>query len=217
MAPATGVDRARVVVAAIVPDGVPDFDARGRHVEASVISRFVMSDATATDYEAFVGLFPELAVPDPLPSAERFAEVVAPQAIFARDGDAIVGYAWSRPRGERLHVVHVITDPAHRRRGVGRALMFELLRRARVAGLRRWMPRPPTGTVTGSLAGPAQVIRNQGMGRQATVVLYVLALIAAVVGVDVLFFRNRFLERLMVNVGIVLVFTAFYLRFLKRP
>jgi len=48
-------------------------------------------------------------------------------------------------------------------------------------------------------------------------VLYVLALVAVVVGVDVLFFRNRFWERLMVNVGVVLVFGAFYLRFLKRP
>ena len=37
------------------------------------------------------------------------------------------------------------------------------------------------------------------------------------IGVDVLFFRNRLWERLMVNVGIVLVFAAFYLRFLKRP
>ncbi len=54
------------------------------------------------------------------------------------------------------------------------------------------------------------------MGRQAGVALYVLALITAVVGVDFLFFRHRFLERLMVNIGIVLVFTAFYLRFLKR-
>ena len=33
----------------------------------------------------------------------------------------------------------------------------------------------------------------------------------------ILFFRNRFWERLMVNVGIVLVFWAFYLRFVKRP
>ena len=54
------------------------------------------------------------------------------------------------------------------------------------------------------------------MGRQAGVVLYVLALVTVVVGVDVLFFRHRFFERLMANVGIVLVFTAFYLRFLKR-
>ena len=54
------------------------------------------------------------------------------------------------------------------------------------------------------------------MGRQTATVFYVLVLVAVVVGVDVLFFRNRFWERLMVNVGIVLVFAAFYLRFLKR-
>ena len=52
------------------------------------------------------------------------------------------------------------------------------------------------------------------MGRQAAVI-YVLALVAVVVGVDVLFFRHHFWERLLVNVGIVLVFGAFYLRFLK--
>jgi hypothetical protein len=54
------------------------------------------------------------------------------------------------------------------------------------------------------------------MGRQAAIVLYVLALIAIVVGMDILFFRHDFWERLMVNVGIVLVFGAFYLRFLKH-
>ena len=55
------------------------------------------------------------------------------------------------------------------------------------------------------------------MGRQAPVALYVLALAAVVIAVDVLFFKNRIWERLMVNVGIVLVFGAFYLRFFKRP
>ena len=55
------------------------------------------------------------------------------------------------------------------------------------------------------------------MGRQAAIVLYVLVLVAVVVGVDVLFFRHHFWERLIVNVGIVLVFAAFGLRFLKRP
>ena len=54
------------------------------------------------------------------------------------------------------------------------------------------------------------------MGKQAAIVLYVLALVAVVVGVDVLFFRHQFLERLAVNVGTVLVFGAFYLLFLKR-
>ena len=55
------------------------------------------------------------------------------------------------------------------------------------------------------------------MGRSATIVLYVVLMTVVVVGVDLLFFRNRFWERLMVNVGIVLVFAAFYLRFLKHP
>jgi hypothetical protein len=55
------------------------------------------------------------------------------------------------------------------------------------------------------------------MGRQVGVVLYVALMAAVVVGVDFLFFRDRFWERLTVNIGIVLVFSAFYLRFLKRP
>ena len=48
-------------------------------------------------------------------------------------------------------------------------------------------------------------------------VLYIVLLIATVVAVDVLFFRNHFWGRLTVNVGIVLVFSAFYFRFLRRP
>ena len=55
------------------------------------------------------------------------------------------------------------------------------------------------------------------MGRQVAVVLYVVAMVALIVGVDFAFLRHRFWERLIVNIGIVLVFAAFYLRFLKRP
>jgi hypothetical protein len=54
------------------------------------------------------------------------------------------------------------------------------------------------------------------VGRAAAAVLYVLVMIAVVVGVDILFFRNHFWARLLVNVGIVLVFAAFYVRFLRR-
>jgi len=54
------------------------------------------------------------------------------------------------------------------------------------------------------------------VGRQAVAVLYVLAMVAIVVGVDILFFKHHFWARLLVNVGIVLVFGAFYWRFLKR-
>jgi hypothetical protein len=55
------------------------------------------------------------------------------------------------------------------------------------------------------------------MGNQATAVLYIVLLVAAIVAVDFLFFRDQFWERLVVNIGIVLVFSAFYFRFLKRP
>ena len=53
------------------------------------------------------------------------------------------------------------------------------------------------------------------MGRQVTIVLYVVAMGAVIVSVDIMFFKNRFWERLTVNIGIVLVFAAFYSRFLK--
>ena len=43
--------------------------------------------------------------------------------------------------------------------------------------------------------------------------LYVLALVATVVGVDLLFFKHHVWARLLGNVGIVLVFAAFCLRF----
>jgi len=55
------------------------------------------------------------------------------------------------------------------------------------------------------------------MGRQGATLLYVVAMAAIIVGVDFAFFRNRFWERLAVNIGIVLVFGAFYLRFLRHP
>ena len=55
------------------------------------------------------------------------------------------------------------------------------------------------------------------MARPVVVVLYAIAMAAVIIGVDLVFFRNRFWERLIVNIGIVLVFGAFYLRFLMPP
>ena len=55
------------------------------------------------------------------------------------------------------------------------------------------------------------------MTRNMSVMLYIVVMIAVVVSVDLLFFKNRFWERLTVNIGIILVFAAFYLRFLKNP
>ncbi len=55
------------------------------------------------------------------------------------------------------------------------------------------------------------------MRSQMSDALYVILMAAVIVAIDVLFFKNRFWERLAVNVGIVLVFGAFYFRFLKHP
>ena len=55
------------------------------------------------------------------------------------------------------------------------------------------------------------------MSRQVAGVLYAVAMAAVIVGVDVAFFRGRFWERLAVNIGIVLVFGAFYFRFFRHP
>ncbi len=55
------------------------------------------------------------------------------------------------------------------------------------------------------------------MSRNVIVALYVVLMAALIVGVDFLLFKDRFWQRLMANVGIVLVFAAFYLRFLRGP
>ena len=54
------------------------------------------------------------------------------------------------------------------------------------------------------------------MSKPIVIVLYVIAMAAVIVIVDFMFFRGRFWERLLVNIGIVLVFVAFYLRFIGR-
>jgi len=55
------------------------------------------------------------------------------------------------------------------------------------------------------------------MGWQKIAALYLVLMVAVIVVIDLLFFKSRLWERLSVNVGIVLVFAAFYFRFLRHP
>jgi uncharacterized membrane protein len=62
--------------------------------------------------------------------------------------------------------------------------------------------------------------RQARVGRSAMrqpwiLVAFVAAMIIVIVGLDVILFRDHFWERLLVNIGIVLVFGAFYLRFFR--
>jgi hypothetical protein len=67
------------------------------------------------------------------------------------------------------------------------------------------------------MAIPVTIQPRTAMSRQVAIVLYVAAMAAVVVGLDFAFFRSRFWERLIANIGIVSVFAAFYVRFLRRP
>jgi len=59
-------------------------------------------------------------------------------------------------------------------------------------------------------------VRGIEMHKNVYVAIFVVVLIAVIVSLDLLFFRHHFWERLMSNIGIVLVFAAFGLRFLKK-
>ncbi len=70
---------------------------------------------------------------------------------------------------------------------------------------------------TGAGERPPRLSRKLGtVGRLATNIVCVVGMAAVIVAVDILLFRHHFWERLSVNFGIVLVFVAFYFRFLHR-
>lgn len=76
------------------------------------------------------------------------------------------------------------------------------------------MPKFPEMEMRSRFNYPAK--RGGDMPKNFYLVLYVAVMAAVIVGVDLLFFRNRLLPRLMANIGIVLIFGAFYFRFLKN-
>jgi len=53
--------------------------------------------------------------------------------------------------------------------------------------------------------------------RHVVAALYVLAMVAVIVGVDVLFLRHHVLARLISNIAIVVVFAGIYMLFIGRP
>lgn len=52
--------------------------------------------------------------------------------------------------------------------------------------------------------------------KKTTTALYVIAMVAVIVLVDVLIFEHHFWARLVANVCIVLLFIGFYFRYLRR-
>jgi ribosomal-protein-alanine N-acetyltransferase len=94
--------------------------------------------ATAQDYPTFAQLFPELQVPDPLPPEQQFVSRMLPRVTIVEDADGPLGYGFYQVYGKTTHVVHVVSAPATRGRGVGAAIMNELRARALAEGCSRW-------------------------------------------------------------------------------
>ena len=47
-------------------------------------------------------------------------------------------------------------------------------------------------------------------------IIYVLLMISTVVVIDIAFFKNHTAERLAANIGVILLYVAFYYRYFKR-
>jgi ribosomal protein S18 acetylase RimI-like enzyme len=95
--------------------------------------------ATAADYPLFVQAQGWLGLTfAPLPE-ERWREHILPTTFFLETDDGeLAGYASCRPFGARGDVRQIAVAPAHRRRGVGRALMRRVAERLRAAGCKEW-------------------------------------------------------------------------------
>jgi len=54
------------------------------------------------------------------------------------------------------------------------------------------------------------------MSRNPLIVLYAVVMIAVILGLDFTILRHHIMERLIVNISIVVVFAAFYLLFRRN-
>lgn len=54
------------------------------------------------------------------------------------------------------------------------------------------------------------------MERSLLIIILIILMVAIIVSVDILIFRHYFYERLIANIGIVMVFMAFAFRYFKR-
>ncbi len=96
--------------------------------------------AARGDHPAFVSLFPELGVDDPILDEEQFQGTLVPTTLIAESAEdgAVLGYAYYQLMKEVTYVRHVVTAPEARRQGVGRRLLQAIAERARAGRCTTW-------------------------------------------------------------------------------
>jgi GNAT superfamily N-acetyltransferase len=94
--------------------------------------------ALPDDHAAYVRLFAELGVDDPIPGHDRYvAELMARMRIAVKDG-AVVGFTLADQMRGVGYLRNIVSAPDVRRTGVGVALVVDALARFRDAGATRW-------------------------------------------------------------------------------
>ena len=103
--------------------GMPDsYDIR--FAEQLDIPALIAADRAASELFRPTGLIPNMAtIPESVP-ADVFSQAIDDGMVLAvADADGPVGFALCRPFGDVLYLDQISVDPAHGRRGLGRALM----------------------------------------------------------------------------------------------
>ena len=94
--------------------------------------------ATPDDYPTYARLFPELGTGDPVPAAATWTAELRPTTRIYELAGLPVAYSYHERMRELAYVRNVVVDPAHRGRGLGRALMQLLAAELRAAGSTCW-------------------------------------------------------------------------------
>jgi ribosomal protein S18 acetylase RimI-like enzyme len=120
--------------------GRQEYHGQNRGYKYGIAMTVCVRGATRSDHPAFVRLFPELAVEDPILDEEQFLGTLVPTTLIAESAEngAVLGYAYYQLMKDVAYVRHLVTAPEVRRQGVGRLLLGEIVARARVAKCTSW-------------------------------------------------------------------------------
>lgn len=97
-----------------------------------------MRAASPGDHAAFLRLFPELAVEDPLPDLDKFVRELMPTMLVLERAGRVDGYTYFQLLGETAYVRHIVTAPEARRTGVAQALLAAVAERGRAGRCTTW-------------------------------------------------------------------------------